>query len=76
VDALAHLFEMHSAAKFVMVESVRCGAERAVSEEGPTTKNYLPGSSAEFALEEQARWTEVNKDEDEDERPTTKSWIL
>ena len=73
VDAFAHLFEMHSAAKFVMVESLRCGSAQILVEGEPTTKNYLPGSSAEFALEEQAKWTEVEKDEDE--RPTTKTWI-
>lgn len=71
VDAFCHLFEMHSAAKFVMVESVRCVSQQTV-EDGPTTKSYLPGSSAEFALEEQARWAEVEMD---DERPRTKSWI-
>jgi hypothetical protein len=49
VDALTHLFELHPAAKFVMVESLRlpsAGTQMTV-EERPTTKLYYPGSSAE-----------------------------
>ena len=76
IDAICHLFQMHSAAKFVMVESLRCVPDQSTAEDGPTTKSYLPGSSAEFALEEQARWADGDKNTvDEDERPTTKTWI-
>lgn len=51
VDALCHLFEMHSAAKFVMVESVRCGPHDATVDDRPTTKSWMPGMSAERAQE-------------------------
>ncbi|KAK3706495.1 hypothetical protein LTR37_012705 [Vermiconidia calcicola] len=49
VDAMRELFEKHPTAKFVMVESLRVPSqgEATVAEEGPTTKTYYPGSSAE-----------------------------
>ena len=73
---MQHLFEMHSAAKFVMVESIRCDVESIVINDQPTTKSYLPGSSAEFAMEDQARWAAAEKDSTEDdEGPRTKSWV-
>ena len=67
---------MHAAAKFVMVETLRCVPNQSVAEDRPTTKSYLPGSSAEFAMEEQARWIELDKNAvDENEQPTTKTWV-
>ena len=74
VDAMTHLFEKHAAAKFVMVESLRRPAKDApmiVDEGGPTTKMYLPGSSAEFAIAERERWKTPVHDF-EDEGPRTK----
>lgn len=53
VDAMAELFEKHPAAKFVMVESVRPNALRETdagelpNDATPTTRSYMPGSSAE-----------------------------
>lgn len=51
VDAVGELFEKHPNTRFVMVESLRTRdeAERANPEarERPTTRSYLPGSSAE-----------------------------
>jgi hypothetical protein len=48
VDAFGELFTKHSWAKFVMVESLRCGdGEGEGEEEGPRTKLYYPGMSAE-----------------------------
>ena len=73
VDAMTELFEKHSAAKFVMVESVRFVPKEYATDEGPQTKSYLPGSSAEFAMEESLRWSESN--EEAEERPTTKLYM-
>lgn len=47
VDAMTHLFEQHSTAKFVMIESVRCDSNSALTDERPTTKSYMPGLSSE-----------------------------
>ena len=76
VDAFGHLFEKHSAAKFVMVESVRCAAKE-VKDEQPMTKLHLPGSSAEMAMEERLLWADpkVYGVEDADDRPTTKMYL-
>ncbi|CAK3853698.1 Hypothetical predicted protein [Lecanosticta acicola] len=48
VDALGGMFEKHANAKFVMVESLRMpDGDGDLSEDRPTTKTYIPGSSAE-----------------------------
>ena len=53
VDAMIELFEKHPAAKFVMVESVRSPSVDSSDgnlqpvDDRPTTKPYMPGSSAE-----------------------------
>ena len=79
VDAFSHLFEKHSAAKFVMVESVRVASKEAKNEqlEQPTMKTHLPGSSAEFAMEERLLWADPKMYgvEDTDDRPTTKMYL-
>lgn len=74
-DAMQHLFEMHPAAKFVMVESIRCDTEALAVHNTPTTKNYLPGSSAEYAMEEQIRWAAERNAAIEEEAPRMKSWM-
>ena len=54
-DAVSELFEKHGDARFVMVESLRLpnvnAGETAIelSEDRPTTKDYVPGLSAEKA---------------------------
>ncbi len=53
VDAYTHLFEKHSSAKFVMIESVRCRSsdeEVKLSEDRPMTRTYMPGLSAERSV--------------------------
>lgn len=50
VDAFYELFEKHSSAKFVMVESVRCVDHIKLADDRPTTKMYMPGLSAERSL--------------------------
>lgn len=52
VDAYTELFEKHSPAKFVMVESLRCiesleSTRINLADDRPTSKMYMPGLSAE-----------------------------
>lgn len=51
VDAFRELFERHLPAKFVMVESLRCGVPLDLAKDRPTTKLYMPGLSAERSLQ-------------------------
>ncbi|KAF2478738.1 hypothetical protein BDY17DRAFT_328259 [Neohortaea acidophila] len=53
VDAYTHLFETHPAAKFILIESLRILPidEVKLEEDRPTTKMYMPGSSAERSLD-------------------------
>lgn len=44
-DAMSEMFEKHSNARFVLVESLRIGSKAA--DDRPITKSHLPGSSAE-----------------------------
>ena len=49
-DAIGELFDKHPAARFIMIESVRVQASPSDTEnDRPTTKTYIPGSSAEKA---------------------------
>lgn len=48
-DAVTELFEKDGHAKFVMAESLRVQRGGDLSEDRPTTKTYVPGSSAERA---------------------------
>lgn len=50
VDAVRELMEMRSDARFVMVESLRTLHEVELREDRPSTKSYIPGSSAEKAF--------------------------
>lgn len=49
VDAISELFVKHPNARFVMLESLRVGGDEhvALKDDRPTTKAYLPGSSAQ-----------------------------
>ncbi|KAK5120163.1 hypothetical protein LTR85_006644 [Meristemomyces frigidus] len=49
VDAISELFDKHSNARFVMIESLRVGGEvkTRLEDDRPLVKEYLPGSSAE-----------------------------
>jgi len=48
VDAFAELFERHTTARFVMIESVRSlASEERLADDRPTTKTFMPGLSPE-----------------------------
>lgn len=75
-DAIRHLFELHSGVKFVMVESIRNSPEFPTKYSSSTTQNYLPDGSNEYTREGKGRRVASDTSViEEEEGPTTRSWV-